>query len=225
MRPPGMAAARRWFTMEHNTTPPPVQGREELAQALKDRALTIARKTGDEPEAVEALERAVLAGDLSRLTPIQRAAYYWKTCRALGLNPYTQPFRFLALNGGLIMYATRDATDQLRRLHRVSIDDVTVIVDGDVIEAQVSGHTPDGRQDADIGCVPIPKSVDKTADARMKAVTKAKRRLTLSLVGLGMMSEEEAEDLGGVPVAAPTADELQAVEPEAAPGEEGPTHG
>lgn len=211
--------------MENSTNPAAPQGQEQLAAALKARAMTIARRTGDEPEAVEAVERAVLAGDLSRLTPIQRAAYYWRVCKSLGLNPYTQPFRFLRLQDRLVMYATRDATDQLRRLHKVSIDDLTVTVTDDVIEAQVSGHTPDGRQDADIGCVPIPKSVDKTADARMKAVTKAKRRLTLSLVGLGMMSEEEAEDLGGVPVAAPTADELQAVEPEAAPGEEGPTHG
>lgn len=198
--------------MENNTSNSPTQGQEQLAAALKARALTIARRTGDEPEAVEAVERAVLAGDLSRLTPIQRAAYYWRVCKSLGLNPYTQPFRFLRLQDRLVMYATRDATDQLRRLHKVSIDDLAVTVADDVIEARASGHTPDGRADADIGCVPLPRATDKTADARMKAVTKAKRRLTLSLVGLGLLTEEEAEDLGGEIVDAPSSADFQALE-------------
>lgn len=198
--------------MENSTNPAAPQGQEQLAAALKARAMTIARRTGDEPEAVEAVERAVLAGDLSRLTPIQRAAYYWRVCKSLGLNPYTQPFRFLRLQDRLVMYATRDATDQLRRLHKVSIDDLTVTVTDDVIEARVSGHTPDGRTDFDIGAVPLPRATDQTSNSRMKAVTKAKRRLTLSLVGLGLLSEEEAEDLGGEIVDAPTAAEFQAVE-------------
>jgi hypothetical protein len=39
----------------------------------------------------EAIERAVLAGDLADLTTEQRADYYNAVCRSLGLNPLTKP--------------------------------------------------------------------------------------------------------------------------------------
>jgi len=190
-----------------------------LAVALKQRAQSIAQRTGDDADAVEALERAVLVGDLARLTPIQRAAYYWRACKSLGLNPYTQPFRFLALKDRqtgqtrLILYVTRDATDQLRRMHGVSIDEVSIREDAGYIEATAHGHTPDGRQDTDIGTVLAPDKEWDRPNARMKAVTKAKRRLTLSIVGLGWATEDEAMDLPGAqPLPPPTAAELQAVE-------------
>jgi hypothetical protein len=68
----------------------------------------------------EVMEKVVIGGDLSELTAAQRADYYTAVCRSLGLNPLTKPFEFLTLNGKLRLYALRDCTDQLRRLHGIS---------------------------------------------------------------------------------------------------------
>src|SRR5262245_44679258 len=67
------------------------------------------------------IEHTVMVGDLSDLTLEQRAEYYTAVCRSLGLSPLTKPFEFLTLNGKLRLYALRDCTDQLRRLHGISI--------------------------------------------------------------------------------------------------------
>jgi hypothetical protein len=39
----------------------------------------------------EAIERAIVVGELADLTPPQRAGYYTAVCRSLGLNPRTKP--------------------------------------------------------------------------------------------------------------------------------------
>jgi hypothetical protein len=69
----------------------------------------------------EAIERAMMAGDLADLTAPQRAEYYTAVCKSLGLNPLTKPFEFLTLKDKLRLYALRDCTNQLRRLHGISI--------------------------------------------------------------------------------------------------------
>lgn len=56
-------------------------------------------------------ESVLLGGDLERLKPEERVAYMLKVCDTLGLNPLTKPFEFLRLNGKMIMYARKDATE------------------------------------------------------------------------------------------------------------------
>jgi hypothetical protein len=53
---------------------------------------------------------------------------------------------------------------------------------------------PDGRVDESIGALPIDKlQGEARANALMKCETKAKRRVTLSICGLGMLDESEIE--------------------------------
>ncbi len=55
-----------------------------------------------------------------------------------------------------------------------------------------------GRTDESIGAVPIDGMKGETrANAMMKAETKAKRRVTLSICGLGMLDETEVETIPG----------------------------
>lgn len=51
------------------------------------------------------------------------------------------------------------------------------------------------RADEDFGVVTLPDKGDARANAIMKAITKAKRRATLSLCGLGMLDETEIETI------------------------------
>ena len=141
------------------------------------------------------LEDVVIKGDLSKLTPEQRVQYYKMTCDSLGLNPLTRPFDYIVLNGKLTLYAKKDATDQLRSLKGVSIDDVDLKEVGDNFIVKVKGHDASGRSDVEIGVVRKSDMQGNTANAQMKAVTKAKRRLTLSLCGLGWLDETEVETI------------------------------
>ena len=146
------------------------------------------------------LERVVMAGDLSRLSPEERLLYYRQVCESLGLNPLTRPFDYIVLNGRLTLYARRDATDQLRRIHGISVRIVSRefvdLLGLYVVTARAT--TPDGREDEAVGAVYVKGlSGEALANAIMKAETKSKRRVTLSIVGLGWTDESEVESIPG----------------------------
>ncbi len=150
-------------------------------------------------------EKVLLGGDLARLTPAERLSYYNAVCNSVGLNPLTRPFEYLALNGKLVLYARKDCTDQLRDLHGISIQIVgREVVDGCYcVTAQGKNMTE--RTDESLGAVPLPTSPADKANAMMKAETKAKRRVTLSICGLGMLDETEIETIAGAhPIPSPT---------------------
>lgn len=143
---------------------------------------------------VTAIESVLVQGDLSKFSPEQRVQYYLSVCRSLGLNHLTKPFDYINLSGKLVLYAKRDATDQLRRTNGVSITRLERELVSDVYTVTAYGEDREGRQDSSIGAVSIAglKGAD-LANAYMKAETKAKRRLTLSLCGLGWLDETEVE--------------------------------
>jgi len=154
--------------------------------------------TPTNPVNASALERVLVAGDLSGLSELQRIEYYKAVCESLGLNPLTRPFEYLRLNGRLVLYATRSAADQLRSIHGISIIDARIERQDDLITVTVRGRTRDGREDVEVGVVSVAGlRGEALANAQMKALTKAKRRLTLSLAGLGWLDETEAETIPG----------------------------
>jgi hypothetical protein len=144
------------------------------------------------------VERVLAVGDIAKLTTQERATYYLQTCESLGLNPLTQPFGYINLNGKLTLYAQKNATDQLRRIYGVSIDSLERGIVESLAVVTASASLPDGRRDTDVGSVSV-KGLqgDALANAMMKAVTKAKRRVTLSIVGLGMLDESEISSIPG----------------------------
>src|SRR6187402_2978311 len=83
-------------------------------------------------EISSAIEKVLIEGDLAPLNPGQRIQYVHDVCSSLGLNPLTRPFEFLKFNGKVMLYAKRDATDQLRKIHKVSIEISNREVIGDV---------------------------------------------------------------------------------------------
>jgi hypothetical protein len=156
-----------------------------------------------------AIENVLINGDLSKLSPDQRTTYYMTLCHSLGLNPQTKPFAYITLNGKLVLYALKDATEQLRKLHSVSITEVSSQRLEDVFVVSVKAQDKTGRTDASTGAVAIGNlKGEALANALMKAETKAKRRVTLSICGLGMLDETEVETIpnaGPVVVEAPKA--------------------
>ena len=128
-------------------------------------------------------------------------AYYRAVCQSLGFDPLSKPFEYLWLNGKLRLYALRDCADQLRRLHGISITITSRERLGDLylVTARARDHT--GREDESLGAVALGTlKGDALANALMKAETKAKRRVTLSLAGLGWLDETEIVTIPGARV-------------------------
>jgi hypothetical protein len=142
------------------------------------------------------VERVLLDGDLGKLSPAQRVTYYGKVCDTLGLNPLTRPFEYLVLNNKLTLYARREATEQLRHLHHVSLTIAAREVVEDTYIVTARAVLPDGRTDESIGAKSIANlKGEARANAMMTAETKAKRRVTLSICGLGLLDETEVADI------------------------------
>jgi hypothetical protein len=123
----------------------------------------------------------------------------------MGLDPFTKPFDILRLNGKEVLYCTRSGTQQLNKLHKVShlITSRDTNAEAGVYIVTSKASLPDGRCTESIGAVNIAGLKGEAyANAIMKAETKAKRRATLDLLGLGVLDESEAESIPNASVVA-----------------------
>lgn len=144
------------------------------------------------------VERVIINGDLSKLTPQERVGYYNEVCKSVGLNPLTKPFDYINLNGKLTLYALRACTDQLRSIYAVSVEEMTEGERDGVFIVTAKVKNGQGRTDIAKGAVSIATlKGENLANAMMKAETKAKRRATLSICGLGWLDESEVDGIPG----------------------------
>lgn len=150
----------------------------------------------------EAVQKLLLSGDLSGLTATQKVQYYNRVCETVGLNHLTKPLEYMKLNGKEVLYATKGCAEQLRMIHKISLKILSREKIDDVYVVTAAASFPDGRVDSSTGAVALTGlKGDSLANAMMKAETKAKRRVTLSICGLNMLDELEVEtiaDRGGV---------------------------
>lgn len=164
-----------------------------MSKALQKREELTPAQAG---EMDEILSNIVLKGDISQLKPTEKVQYYNSICQRVGIDPMLQPFQLLKLQGKEVMYATKGATEQLRMIHGISVTAMTTQHIGDCYIVQVTVQNAKGRVDLGTGAVHINGlKGDQLANALMKAETKAKRRATLSICGLGMLDETEIETI------------------------------
>lgn len=168
------------------------------------RKAAVAERSENLPEAAapelpeNIVSSLILHGDLSKLDPADKIRYYHAYCSRIGLDPVTQPFKILNLKGREVLYCDRSGTQQLNKLHNVShiIKSREFVHDCYIVVAQAS--LPNGRHTESIGAVGIGgMKGDNLCNALMKAETKAKRRATLDLLGLGILDETETETIPG----------------------------
>lgn len=142
------------------------------------------------------IEIVLATGDLSKLTNEQRIRHYQNVCESVGLNPLTKPFEYVVLNGKMVLYATKACTDQLRKIYTVTIDIVSQTTEDGVRIVTARASVPGGRVDTDVGALSVASlKGEALANALMKCITKAKRRVTLSICSLGMLDETEVESI------------------------------
>lgn len=161
------------------------------------------------------ISKISLIDDLKHLSDEERQAYYVAVCESVGLNPLTKPLDYIDLKyydkeskqykTRMVLYAKRDATDQLRRIHGVSIEitmrqkiEGVYMVTAKAVMRNEAGNII--REDEAMGVVALQTgkgeelSPSAMANAMMACETKAKRRVTLSICGLGLLDESEIED-------------------------------
>lgn len=171
--------------------------------ALKEVTVSNALTT-QEPDALafiqnpspEVLQEVLGQGNLAKLKPTERLEFLAAVCRSIGLNPLTRPFDIMTLQGKVVVYAKKDCTEQLRKINNVSVAISGQAIADDVLIVTARATLPSGRFDEDIGAVSVKGLVGEAlSNARMKAITKAKRRVTLSICGLGFLDESEIESI------------------------------
>jgi len=162
------------------------------------------------------ISNIVLKGDIGGLNPTEKVQYYNSVCERLGLDPAMQPFQLLNLQGKQILYATKSAAEQLTKRYGIShaINDRQTIGDVHIVYVRAT-ETATGRYEDSSGAVTIANlKGDALCNALMKAETKAKRRSTLSLLGLGMLDETEVETIPNAqPAQLPHAEPVEEVPP------------
>lgn len=138
------------------------------------------------------------------LTSTQRASFLWHYAKSLGLDPVTKPFDLIpGQSGKLIVYANRACSDQLRKIHKLTITELhsgpLVIgekIREDVWVTKVRVTNPDGRSEDHVGAVGIDGLMGEAlSNAIMKCSTKASRRGTIAFCGLGMLDETEVSSI------------------------------
>ena len=142
----------------------------------------------------------IIDGDLSRLHPSDKVLYYRGYCERLGLDPFTKPFDLLRLQGREVLYLTRSGAQQLNKMHGVSHQIISreLMAEPGIFQVIARATLPDGRFTESMAAVSIANlKGEQYCNSLMKAETKAKRRSTLDLLGLGILSEEEAVTLPG----------------------------
>jgi hypothetical protein len=172
------------------------------------------------------LEAVLIKGDLKSLTSEEAVQYYRTVCKSLGLNPYTKPFEYLVLSGRTVLYATRNCSDQLRKVYGVSIELRDQKIADGMLSVRVMATDATGRKDEDVGVVPFSEKItgEVRSNTIMKCVTKAKRRVTLSICGLGWLDETEIDSIPNTrPASFSNGKQPQIAEeaPPREPGEEG----
>jgi hypothetical protein len=156
---------------------------------------SIVKIPANEPKPIdpEAIKQLVIYGDLKKLTSEQKVAYYLAVCESVGIPAHMKPFDYIVLNGKEQLYANKTCAAQLRANNNISINIVSRKKEGDHYIVSAGASMPNGKVDEDDGIVCIKGLAgENLSNAMMKAITKAKRRVTLSICGLGFLDETEA---------------------------------
>ncbi len=178
--------------------------RKKSKAALRKQAAALAKKPTVEVKRQDAndiwrmMESLVVEGNLASLSSQERCLYYQAVCESLNLNPLTRPFEYIELNSKLVLYATATCADQLRAANAISIVKIVDESDEQFFRMRAYGEQPSGRKDTAVAIVFKEGSGTNLANLYMKAETKAKRRLTLSMSGLNIVDESDLDTLKGM---------------------------
>ena len=142
---------------------------------------------------------------LDNLSEAEKHEYYVNCCEHYGIPPELNLLQFMWLDSNdgtgekhLVLYAKRGATDLMRGVHGISVDEIRETLGDGFVMFTAKGHDKTGRTDVAVGSANIKGLGGKSLDnSIMTAQTRATRRLTLQFVGGGLLDESEVQALVG----------------------------
>lgn len=149
------------------------------------------------------VSKALAGGDLSPLNPEQLTQVYEQACKTLGLDPLTQPIGFFTDDKGQKILVIRKAgAQQLRRNKGLSISKIETTRHGNAIIFIVTGKDENtGRTEVSTGAADLEGlRGSMLTRAILAAETKAKTRVTIDLVGMGLPEEIEQSEQAKEPL-------------------------
>lgn len=143
---------------------------------------------------IDIAQRALMRGDLRGLDKDQIASVVATMTERMGVSPALAPIDIIPTREGkLVLYINARGAAELRKRHGISIDSLEPIkTDPDVVVLRCVVSDPDGKRDSAIGaCEYDPARPGTIARAWMVAETRAKRRATMSAVGIFLEAESD----------------------------------
>lgn len=141
---------------------------------------------------------ALLHNDWSKVTPGEELRYTQALCASLSIPTPLNPFRLITLSGKKVLYAGAEVTRLLAERNVLSIQIIKIYTEKEtnIHTVEVRAIQRDGRYTDDIGSIYVGGlSGQKLADAKMKCITKAKRRVVLSFCGLSVLDDEDVTEM------------------------------
>ena len=160
--------------------------------------VSVRKENGIAPAADTSLLSLITKGNLNGMSDDQVIQVYVARCESIGVDPRTQPFDVLVLNGAKRLYPNSRLAEQLIQRHRLSTTktrEETTPEGIRIVEVEVSDAL--GRKVSATGALFVKALTGQPlADAWMKCETKATRRAVLRFCGLGQIAEQpEIEDV------------------------------
>jgi len=126
-------------------------------------------------------------GKCDNLSDEQKVEYGNWLSMKMGVSPDLRPIDFIPTKNGLKPYLNKGAAELIRDVRSISVTAITVSEQNGMYVVICNVRDTKGRIDSDIGAWP---KGEEPHNSLMKAVTKAKRRATLSMCRLGGVIEE-----------------------------------
>ena len=154
----------------------------------------------------ELFDKFILSGDVSGYSEAEKVGVLLTLCDKYDFDPIQRPFDVIRLpDGRAIIYANKTAAAIVSVRECVSLKIVDRTFVGDSYVVTVTATNNKGRSVDDDGVVALAGTRkdgtsyrltgDMLTNKMMHATTKAKRRATLSIGGLGFLSDAEAESM------------------------------
>lgn len=143
------------------------------------------------------IDEAIVIGDFSRCSIPDKIQHLKNLCKKMGLDYETEPFSYYEVGGKSKPYITKGGVEQLAVKHNISIEVTHIGLDETktIYSVSAKATTPDGRTNSAVGAVSVEGLKGKNlANAYMTAETKAKRRVTLAICGVGISDSPVNED-------------------------------
>ena len=164
--------------------------KQKTEKAAEEKADISVQEVEAEPKLPDEIQQIILKenGRCDKLSVEQKYDYANWICEMMQVKAALRPIDFIPTQGGIKPYLNKGAAEIIRDARGISVSEIKVEEVNGMFIVTCNLKDRNGRTDSDIGA--WPKGDSEQHNSLMKAVTKAKRRATLSMCRLGGLVEE-----------------------------------